>query len=504
MADHARITLDPQRKIGEIHPRLYGSFLEHLGRAVYGGVYEPDHPAADAEGFRQDVLTLIRELHTPIVRYPGGNFVSGYDWEDGIGPKSQRPRRLELAWRAIETNQFGTDDFIAWCRQANIEPMLTVNLGSRGLDAARHMLEYCNHPGGTYWSDLRRANGASQPHNVKVWCLGNELDGPWQIGHKTASEYGRLAEETAKVMKQVDSSVELVVCGSSFLSMPTFGAWEATVLDHTYEYVDYLSLHTYYGSRTAPPRRYLAQSLGMDYFINATVSICDATKARKRSKKTMNLSFDEWNVWFQGDEAGPKAEPWQVGPPHGEGTYSVADALLFGCMLITLLRHADRIKIGCQAILVNVIAPIMTQNGGPSWRQTIYYPFQHAARYGHGVALDLDLQCAVYADEEFDAVPYIESVATYDATERNLTIFAVNRNPDAPIQLDGDVRAFAGYRVVEHIILSHPNLNATNTIEHPDVVSPRADGNARLEQGQLVATLPAVSWNVIRLSAGEA
>ena len=503
MVDRASITLDPERRIGEIHPRLYGSFLEHLGRAVYGGVYEPDHPAADAEGFRQDVVELIKDLHVPIVRYPGGNFVSGYDWEDGIGPKDQRPRRLELAWRAIETNQFGTDEFIAWCRQANVEPMLAVNLGSQGLDAARNMLEYCNHPGGTYWSDLRRANGAQQSHNVKVWCLGNELDGPWQIGHKTADEYGRLAQETAKVMKQVDPSVELVACGSSFISMPTFGAWEATVLDHTYDEIDYISLHTYYGNRSAPPRRFLAQSLGMDHFIDAVVSICDATKARKRSKKTVNLSFDEWNVWFQAEDAIPEPEPWEIGPPRGEGAYTFADALLVGCMLITLLKHADRVKIGCQAILVNVIAPIMTQNGGPSWRQTIYYPFQHAAHYGRGVALDLSLRCPVYHDEEFDAVPYIEAVATHDEAGKSLTVFAVNRNPDAPMQLVGDVRAFSGYRVVEHIVLSHSDLMASNTIDHPDDVGPRADGDAHVEGAQLHATLPAASWNVIRLSGED-
>lgn len=501
MADQAIITLDPKRQIGAIHPRLYGSFLEHLGRAVYGGIYEPDHPQADADGFRQDVLALVKDLHMPIVRYPGGNFVSGYDWEDGIGPKSQRPRRLDLAWRALETNQMGTDEFITWCRKANVEPMLTVNLGSRGLDAARHMLEYCNHPGGTYWSDLRRANGALQPHNVKVWCLGNEPDGPWQIGHKTAEEYGRIACETAKVMKLVDPSVELVVSGSSFMPMPTFGTWETTVLDHTYEHIDYLSLHTYYGDRSAPPRRFLAQSLSMDTFIKAAINTCDATKARKRSKKTVNISFDEWNVWFQGEEAGPEPEPWQIGSAHGEGAYTIVDALLFGCMLITLIKHADRVKIGCQAILVNVIGSIMTQNGGPSWRQTTYYPLQHAAHYGQGVALDLDLRCPVYADEEFDAVPYLESVATFDEAARRLVVFAVNRNPDAPLLLIGDARAFPGYRVVEHIVLSHPDPKVANTLAHPDAVRPSTSGDARLEQGQLTATLPALSWNVIRLSA---
>ncbi|MCA9903758.1 MAG: alpha-N-arabinofuranosidase, partial [Anaerolineae bacterium] len=277
-----RIQIDPARTLGQISRNIFGGFAEHLGRAVYGGIYEPGHPQADADGFREDVIGLIRDLNVPIVRYPGGNFVSGYDWEDGIGPKDQRPRRLELAWRTIEPNLFGTDDFVDWCRKAGTAPMLAVNLGSRGLEAARDIIEYCNHPGGTLWSDKRIANGHADPHNVKVWCLGNEMDGPWQIGHKTADEYGRLAHETAKVMKWVDPSIELVACGSSNRNMPTFAAWEATVLDHTYEQVEYLSLHTYYGNHTNNTPNFLAKSIDMDRFISSVVGICDYIQAKKR------------------------------------------------------------------------------------------------------------------------------------------------------------------------------------------------------------------------------
>ena len=218
----AKITIDPNFRIGEVDPRLYGSFIEHLGRAVYGGIYEPEHPTADDMGFRQDVLDLVRELGVPIIRYPGGNFVSGYDWEDGVGPVEERPRRLDLAWKTVETNRVGTNEFAAWAKRAGAEPMIAVNLGTRGTDAARNLVEYCNHPGGSYWSDLRRSHGAEEPHAVGVWCLGNEMDGPWQIGHKTAAEYGRLAVETAKAMKWVDPSIELVACGSSKAAMPTF------------------------------------------------------------------------------------------------------------------------------------------------------------------------------------------------------------------------------------------------------------------------------------------
>jgi alpha-N-arabinofuranosidase len=389
MAESATLTLHPELSIGEIDPRLYGSFIEHLGRAVYGGLYEPDHPSAGPSGFRTDVLNLVRDIGVPIVRYPGGNFVSGYNWEDGIGPRANRPRRLDLAWRSVESNEFGTDDFVEWCRAAGTEPMLAINLGSRGMHAARSIVEYCNHPGGTYWSNLRRRNGYEQPHGIKYWCLGNEMDGPWQIGQKTAEEYGRLAAESAKVMRLVDPTIELVACGSSSSKMPTFAEWEATVLEHTYDFVDYVSLHAYYGNSNNDTPHYLAKSLEMDRYIKSVASICDYVKAKKRGKKNVQLSFDEWNVWFHTRESDREIEPWQEAPPLLEDAYTFEDALMVGAMLITLMKHADRVKIGCQAQLVNVIAPIMTEMGGPAWRQTTFYPYLHAARYGHGIALDV-------------------------------------------------------------------------------------------------------------------
>lgn len=500
MLQRASLTLAPERTIGAIDPRLFGSFIEHLGRAIYGGLYEPDHPTADAKGFRQDVLDLVRALNTPIVRYPGGNFVSGYNWEDGIGPREQRPRRLELAWRSIEPNWIGTDDFIDWCRAANTEPMLAVNLGTRGIDAARNLLEYCNFPGGTHWSDLRRANGYAEPHGVKVWCLGNELDGPWQIGHKTAHEYGRLAAETAKVMRWVDPTIELVACGSSNRKMATYAEWEATVLEHTYPFVDYLSLHTYYGNQADDTPNFLAKSIDMDRFISEVVAICDYVKAKQGSDKTLYLSFDEWNVWFHSRAADSEREPWQIAPPLLEDIYTMEDALLVGCMVITLLRHADRVKIACLAQLVNVIAPIMTQTGGPAWRQPIYYPFLHGSQYGKGVALDVAVQSPAYDDAEFDSVPYLESVATWDEETGALTLFAVNRSLDNPLPIQGDLRAFPGYQVVEHTVLNHADLKATNSADAPNRVQPHANGDAKVDDGQLAASLAPASWNVIRLA----
>ena len=397
----AHIVVDRDFRVGEVDPRLYGAFIEHLGRAVYGGIYEPGHPTADESGFRGDVLEMVRELGVPFVRYPGGNFVSGYDWRDGIGPVAERPRRLDLAWASTETNAVGVNEFAAWANRAGAEVNLAVNLGTGGIEDACQLVEYCNHPGGTYWSDLRRTHGVAGPHGIKVWCLGNEMDGQWQIGHKTADEYGRLACQTAQAMKWVDPRIELVACGSSHAKMPDFPQWEATVLDHVYDDVDYVSLHMYARKIGDDLGTFLAQSLAMEDQIRTVIAACDLVKAKKRSRKVVNLSFDEWNVWYHSrdhDRALLEDAPWQVAPPLCEERYTLEDALVVGCMLIALLKHAGRVKIACLAQLVNAIAPIMTQTGGGAWRQTIFFPFLHAARYGQGAALDLQVSSPCYAN----------------------------------------------------------------------------------------------------------
>jgi len=495
-----KLTAHPDFRIGDIDPRVYGSFIEHLGRAVYGGIYEPGHPTADSDGFRQDVLEMVRELRMPIVRYPGGNFVSGYNWEDGVGPVAERPRRLELAWHTIETNEVGTNEFAAWAKKANTEVMMAVNLGTRGADAARNLVEYCNHPGGTYWSDLRIKHGYKEPHKFKTWCLGNEMDGPWQICHRTAEEYGRVACETAKVMKWVDPSIELVACGSSGSGMPTFPQWEATVLDHTYEHVEYISLHTYYGNKDNNLAGFLARSVDMDRFIKTVAATCDYVKAKKRSKKTINLSFDEWNVWFHSNAADGEIAPWQIAPPQLEDIYTVEDALVVGLMLITLLRNADRVKMACLAQLVNVIAPIMTENGGGAWRQTIFYPLLHTSIYGRGAALDLHVQSPTYETKDLGDIPLVDAVATIDEANDTLTIFAVNRSQDGPLSIEGDLRSLPGYKVVEHIVLENTDMLATNSLAAPETVKPHTGGDASIAEGSLSAQLPKLSWNVIRLA----
>lgn len=499
MKHAASMIVDKDFTISTIDNRLYGSFIEHLGRAVYGGIYEPGHPQADENGFRKDVLSLIQTLRVPIIRYPGGNFVSGYDWKDGVGPKHLRPRRLELAWRTIEPNQFGMNEFVDWSHIAGTDVMWAINLGTHGVDEARNIVEYANHPSGSYWSDLRVSHGYAKPHAIKTWCLGNEMDGPWQIGHKNAVEYGRVALESAKVMKWVDPAIELVACGSSNRNMDTYPEWEATVLDHTYEHVEFLSLHNYYGNPGNDTATFLGRSIQMDDFIKSVTATCDYIKAKKRSKKKMMLSFDEWNVWFHSHEADKKLEPWQIAPPQLEDVYTMEDALVVGCLLIALIKNSDRVRMACLAQLVNVIAPIMTENGGKAWAQTIFYPYMHASVYGRGQALVPLVQSPKYDTKEITDIPYLESIAVYNEEAGEVTVFAVNRDLANPLPLDVDLRSFGSCRVIEHLVLENDDLKAVNDTANPDRVRPHAGGNALADGAKVTATLSKASWNVIRL-----
>ena len=492
----AQIIIDKNYITGPIDRRLYGSFIEHLGRAVYEGIYQPGHPEADELGFRKDTLALVKELQVPIVRYPGGNFVSNYFWEDGIGPKELRKKRMELAWHVVETNEFGLDEFADWAKRAGTDVMMAVNLGTRGLGEALNLIDYCNIEKGTYYSDMRIANGHKEPHNIKVWCLGNEMDGPWQTGHKTSYEYGRLASETGRALKAVDPSIQLVACGSSNSDMPTFAAWEAEVLDECYNEVDFISLHQYYNNRADDSADFLARNHEMDHFIKTVVSICDYVKAKKKGKKDIMLSFDEWNVWYHSDNAVIPA--WSEHPHQLEDVYNFEDALLVGSLLITLMSHADRVKMACLAQLVNVIAPIMTSDTG-AWRQTIFYPFLHASLYGNGTALNTLVNAPLYDSKNFCDVPYLDSVVTFDEEAETLTIFAVNKSFDEDLEVSCDLRQFKDYRVIEHIELHDEDLKAVNTEADPNRIAPAYSTASKLEDGTLKTILRHKSWNVIRL-----
>ncbi|WP_225768852.1 alpha-N-arabinofuranosidase [Inquilinus sp. Marseille-Q2685] len=510
-----RVSIDRAFAIGETDRRLFGAFVEHLGRCVYGGLYEPGHPRADARGFRADVLELVRELAPTIIRYPGGNFVSGYNWEDGVGPADRRPRRLDLAWMSTEINAFGTNEFIDWCRAAGLEPMLAVNLGTRDGDAARRLVEYCNFPGGTELSDLRRAHGWPEPHGVKFWCLGNEMDGAWQMGTKTAEEYGRIATEAAKLMKWVDPTIELAACGSSGRTMPTFGAWEDTVLEHCFEHVEFISLHTYLNDYAGDTPAFLASPDLMDSFIDEVVAIVDAVAARRRSSRRIMLSFDEWNVWYRTRRRGEGRTKlgWPAAPEILEEVYTMKDALAFGGACISLLNHADRVRCACLAQLVNAIAPIMTATGGPAWRQTIFHPFAHFSNFGRGRVLRAQAASPTYAATYYDPrgtadltfplpeVPYVKVAAVHDEDGRAVTLFVLNRHLDQSAPVEIDARGFGDLELNQALEMRDDDLSAANTREAPDRIQPRALTGVRVEGGRIAATLGPASWNVIRLAA---
>ncbi len=481
----ALIDLSAGRQVGPVRRRTFGSFVEHLGRAVYGGIYEPSHPTAGADGFRGDVIELVRELGVSTVRYPGGNFVSGYRWEDGVGPRGDRPRRLDLAWQSVETNEIGVDEFVAWCRLAGCEPMMAVNLGTRGTAEALDLLEYCNHPTGTHLSDLRVANGAPLPHDIRMWCLGNEMDGPWQVGHRSAAEYGALAARTAAAMRMYDPTLELVACGSSGSSMPTFGAWEREVLEHCYDDVSHISCHAYYEPIDGDLASFLASAVDMERFIDAVVATADHVGARRRSQKRIEISFDEWNVWYLTKE--PKREPgdWAQAPHLLENIYSAADAVVVGSLLITLLRRSDRVTSASLAQLVNVIAPIMTAPGGPAWRQTTFHPFALTSRLARGAIVAPAIAAPTTPTAQFGAVPVIDAVATI--SDDSTAVFLVNRSltDEARVLILGDhVRTAVGRTLAD----ADPSATATTPVAN-STVEARPEGVA--------VTVPPVSWTVL-------
>jgi alpha-N-arabinofuranosidase len=499
----ARLTIDPHFTVGTVQRRLFGGFVEHLGRHVYDGIYEPGHPTADADGFRTDVIELVRELGVSTIRYPGGNFVSGFRWEDSVGPRAERPRRLDLAWHCTETNEVGLHEFDSWLRKVGSDLMLAVNLGTRGTAEALDLLEYANVPGGTALSDARVANGRTEPFGIEMWCLGNEMDGPWQLGHRSADDYGKLASRTAKGMRMLDPRVKLVVCGSSGASMPTFGEWERTVLTHTYDDVDFISCHAYYEEHDGDLASFLASAVDMDRFIETVIATADHVGAVRGSSKKIDISFDEWNVWylsrFENVEKLADIDEWPIAPRLLEDVYSVADAVVFGSLMISLLKHCDRVTSASLAQLVNVIAPIMTEPGGPAWRQTTFFPFATTSRLAQGSALELKLDAPRYDTARYGSVPLVDAVATHDASTRSAAVFLVNRSTDEPITVTVDIASLGAVELRESHTMADADVYAKNTLTDPERVAPRSNDSVSLVEGELTVTLPPVSWTALGL-----
>ncbi|MCL2579496.1 MAG: alpha-N-arabinofuranosidase [Oscillospiraceae bacterium] len=497
-------------KVAQTDPRLFGAFLEHLGRAIYTGIYEPGHPTADSMGFRRDVLALVEELGCSCVRYPGGNFLSGYEWTDGIGPRESRPKRLDYAWFTIESNQVGIDEFVDWSKKAKTDVMAAVNMGTGTIQSAGNMVEYCNFEKGTYWSDLRRKNGHKDPHNIKLWCVGNEMDGPWQTGQLDADDYGKKAKQACKIMKWVDPSIELVICGSSNSSMPTYPSYDRIVLEHTYEHADYLSLHMYFHENQGQAG-FLSSFLTMNDFIHTVASAADYVKALKRSKKTLHLSFDEWNVWYNDPvrtQAFSKTDPvmgqnpaklgnYFDGPPHIlENNYSMLDTLAFGGLMMSLVNNADRVKIACLAQLVNAIAPIVTKENGPVIRQGTFYPFKDMSMYGRGTVLQAVTDIPTLETPNGDA-PAVYTCIVNNEEKSECTVFALNIDQE-DMMLSLDMRSLGEVEMIEHRLLKNEDLSATNTFADPDCISPTQGAVLPGKNSSPEVKIPALSWNVLR------
>ncbi len=503
-----KIFADANLVIGQVSPTLYGSFIEHLGRAVYEGIYEPGHPTADENGFRGDVIALIKELNVPIVRYPGGNFVSGYDWKDGIGPREGRPVRLDLAWHTTETNEFGTDEFIKWCKKAGIEPMMAVNMGTGSIRDAAQLVEYCNHPGGTAISDLRRANGAEEPYGVKYWCIGNEMDGPWQIGHLSADEYGKKALEAAKVMRwtngetddgALNGKLKLIVSGSSNHEMKTFPEWDRIVLEHTFEQVDFLSMHRYYEyDRTGerPLEDFFGAPDDMNVYINTLKATLEYVRAKVRSEKRVYLSFDEWNIWTQSSK---RKEPlWKKAPHLLEDVYTFRDALVFAGLMNTLLNNCDAVRIGCLAQLVNVIAPIMTEKGGRTFKQSIFYPFRYLSGYARGETVRTFSDSDLFPNK-YGAARFINEAVNYDPATRTLVVSLCNFAQDKR-EIELELRSFGKLSPLEYAEMTSPDLDAVNGFDGERVVPQERELPAVKDGSRVTLTLPPMSWSFLRFS----
>ncbi len=500
----ARIYLDTKRTVATIDANLFGSFLEHLGRAIYEGIYDPGSKLSDSNGFRKDVIEEVRGLGVPIIRYPGGNFVSGYNWLDGIGPKQDRPRVLDKAWNSLNTNQFGTDEFMMWCKAVGTLPLMGLNLGTGTPEQAAALVEYCNVEKGTRWSDLRRKNGIAEPYKVEHWCLGNEMDGPWQIGHMTATEYGLKAADAARQMRYVDPSLKLVACGSSGPFMPTYLEWDREVLEQCYEYVDALSLHRYVGNSQEntgnDSAKYLAINLTMDRQIAETVAVCDMVRGRKRSKKQLWLSFDEWNVWYRANK-GDDVNGHEKEAPHLlEEVYNLEDALVVGGLINTLLRNADRVKLACLAQLINVIAPIMTNENG-LFRQTIYYPYSWGLQMARGSVLNLLAEGPSYEVSGIGTVPYLDVVGTFAKDNGNVALFILNRDLKNAHEVEVLWEDAPPARVLYASVITGDDLKAFNSFEAPKRVVPKDFAKPATSGGQTKFEVPARSYSVVQWGA---
>ena len=484
-----RVTYHRDFQVGPVDPRVFGGFLEHMGRAVYEGVYDPKSAHADANGFRKDVLGALDTMRYTAMRYPGGNFASGYHWMDGVGPRENRPVNRDLAWQSTEPNQFGTDEFMKMAEQMKWTPMFSINLGTGTPEEARNWVEYANSPAGTRYASLRAANGRAEPYGIKLWCLGNEMDGPWQLGHVPADQYAIRAQQAAKLMKDTDPSIELVACGSCTTGLPTYMEWDRTVLEYIGSWAEYVSLHRYVGNENGDTADFLAVTNSIDQQIEEMDAVCRFVQAKLKSKKRHYLCFDEWNVWYRARKEEHVNGRGKFAPHLIEEEYNLEDALVAAGFLNSFIRHADVVKIANIAQIVNVIAPILTR-GDEMLFQSIYYAFVMYASRRDGVALRPSVSGPGYTSSSYGHVDYVDTSAILG--DGLLHVFLTNRSQDetAPVTVSfgGKILACQSAEVV-----TGPGASALNTYEHPDVVRSVAFSAVSIQDGEALLQLPPLS-----------
>ena len=464
----ARIKIDTDRVIGEVHPHLFGNFAEHLGRCIYGGIYEPGSPLADAHGYRKDVMDAMKGLGVTILRWPGGNFVSGYNWKDGIGPRDQRPVRPEGAWGALEPNQFGTDEFLRYCELSGVEPYICINAGLGTVEEARQWVEYCNESRDTYWARQRRKNGRDKPWKVTYWGLGNEIDGPWQLGHKNAEDYTKFALEAAKAMRRADDSIKLIASGSSnFRTGADWIGWNRTVLEGLRDTIDYISLHTYIGNRDHDFEKFLAASQDIDHRIEIVEGLIQAAQSGRVNARPVYIAYDEWNVWYRARGG----SEFDTGRTRLEEIYNFEDALAMGMFFNSFFRHADSVKMANLAQLVNVIAPIFTNEEG-LFLQPIYFAIAEYAKQKGNQALDVWTRSPEYRTEGKKPLGYLDVSATFDPAARAVYLNVLNRSETRDLRTR--IEAAAGTVQGEAGVweMNHPDLKATHTFGDDRKVRP--------------------------------
>ena len=489
----AQVLLDTNRTIAPISPLLFGGFAEHMGRCIYEGIYDPQSPHADGNGLRKDVLEALRDQAYSVIRYPGGNFLSGYNWLDGVGPKEQRPRRRELAWQSVETNQFGTNEFMEFCTAINAAPMLAVNMGTGTIQSASDLVEYCNVAGGTYWSDLRASHGAREPHNVRYWCVGNEMDGPWQIGHLDAVAYGNKALEAAKMMKWQDPTIKTVLCGSSNDRMETYPEWDRTALEIAWEAMDYHSMHYYAGNWDGDTTSYLASAVLFERFVDTLEGTLRYVKAKRRSKHDVYLSWDEWQVWYKGD---PMEGNWEEAPHLAEEIYNLEDALVVAQWLNVFLRKSYVLKIACVAQIVNVISWMHTRKDG-LLKYPSYYVFKLVSNLARGAALDVHVKAPIVETERYDAVPTLDVSGSYDAENQKGAIFLVNRSQTDTVLTDLIWQDGKTIQIDQAWQLAGKDPKETNSWENPNQLVANAIPVPVVDAGRATLELPPLSFTVL-------